>query len=132
MIVVLDASAAIEVVLQRKHAKQLGILIQESDWLIAPSLFISEISNVFWKYHKISNYSLTDCEKNIEQAIALPDDYINDIELYREAFNLGCMLEHPVYDMLYLVLARRNNATLLTMDKKLNKAAHKTNIKTIF
>ncbi|MCU7837610.1 MAG: type II toxin-antitoxin system VapC family toxin [gamma proteobacterium symbiont of Taylorina sp.] len=130
MIVVLDTSVAIEVTLQRDKEGALVKIIQESDWLIAPSLFVSEVSNVFWKYHQFSQYSLADCEKNIEQALALPDDYINDIELYREAFNLSCMLEHPVYDMLYLVLARRNNATLLSLDKKLNRAAHKTNVKT--
>ncbi|MFK5892756.1 MAG: type II toxin-antitoxin system VapC family toxin [Pseudomonadota bacterium] len=79
---------------------------------------------------KFANYSFDDCEKNIEQGVALPDDYINDIELYREAFNLGCMLNHPVYDMLYLILARRNNAKFLTMDKKLISAAQKCNVKT--
>lgn len=131
MIIVLDASAAIETILNRKSSKLLTNKIQQADWVIAPSLFVSEVTNVFWKYQKFADYSYADCEKNIEQAITLPDDYINDIELYREAFNMSCMLNHPVYDMLYLVLARRNNATLLTMDKKLSIAAQKCNIKTL-
>ena len=130
MSLVLDASAACEIVLLREHSEQLINLIRKSDWVISPSLYISEINNVFWKYHRFSTLSLTDCESKIEQAISIPDDYIDDSELYREAFSLACLLEHPVYDMLYLVLARRNNATLLTMDKKLNKAAHKANVKT--
>ena len=128
MIIVLDASAAAEIILQRKNAHSLAIKVQDADWVIAPSLFVSEMTNVFWKYQKFADYSFADCEKNIEQAIALPDDYINDIELYREAFNMSCMLDHPVYDMLYLILARRNNAKLLTMDKKLITAAKKCNI----
>ncbi len=130
MIIVLDTSAAIEIILNRKSSELFAEKIKQAEWVISPSLFISEVTNVFWKYQKFANYSYADCEKNIEQAIAIPDDYINDLELYREAFNMSCMLDHPVYDMLYLILARRNNALLLTMDKKLSTAAQKCNIKT--
>ena len=130
MIIVLDTSAAIEIILNRKSSELFAEKIRQAEWVISPSLFISEVTNVFWKYQKFANYSYADCEKNIEQAIAIPDDYINDLELYREAFNMSCMLDHPVYDMLYLILARRNNALLLTMDKKLSTAAQKCNIKT--
>jgi predicted nucleic acid-binding protein len=38
------------------------------------------------------------------------------------------MFDHPIYDMVYLVLARRNNAKLLTMDKKLISAAKKAGV----
>jgi predicted nucleic acid-binding protein len=48
----------------------------------------------------------------------LPDEYVNEHELYIEAFKLGCELNHPVYDALFLVLARRNNAQLLTMERE--------------
>ena len=130
MIVVLDASAAVEIVLQRKSAQKLGKIVQEADWVIAPTLFIAEITNVFWKYQKFAGYPFAACETNIEQTIALPDDYISEIDLYREAFNMGCLLDFPVYDMLYLVLARRNTAILLTMDKKLLLAAQKSGVGT--
>jgi predicted nucleic acid-binding protein len=128
MIVVLDASAAVEIVLQRDGAEQLGDVLRQADWVIAPTLFISEVTNVFWKYQNILDYPYASCEKSIEQAIALPDDYLNEIDLYREAFNMACKLNRPVYDMLYLILARRNSAVLLTMDKKLKGAALKSGV----
>lgn len=128
MIVVLDTSAAIEIVLQRDSAQSLAEVVREADWVIAPTLFITEVNNVFWKYHKFADYPYPDCERDIEQTIALPDEYINEIELYREAFKLGCTLDHPIYDMLYMVLARRNRAKLLTMDKKLITVAHKAGV----
>jgi predicted nucleic acid-binding protein len=53
---------------------------------------------------------------------------LNEIDLYREAFNMACKLNHPVYDMLYLILARRNSAVLLTMDKKVKGAALKSGV----
>jgi predicted nucleic acid-binding protein len=40
------------------------------------------------------------------------------------------MLDHSVYDMIYLVLARRNNATLLTMDQRLVASAEKAGVNT--
>ena len=51
MIIVLDTSAAVEIVLQREHAIYLGRKVAEADWIIAPSLFIPEVTNVFWKYY---------------------------------------------------------------------------------
>ena len=128
MIVVLDTSAAIEIVLQRNSAQKLAEVIREADWVIAPTLFITEVNNVFWKYQKFANYPYPDCEREIEHAVQLPDEYINEIELYREAFKLGCTLDYPVYDMLYIILARRNSARLLTMDKKLITVAHKAGV----
>jgi predicted nucleic acid-binding protein len=128
VILVLDASAAVEIVLQRDFAQRLAKAVREADWVIAPTLFVVEVTNVFWKYQKFVDYPYPDCERDIEQTIALPDQYINEIDLYREAFKLGCILDHPIYDMLYVVLARRNNARLLTMDKKLIMAAHKADV----
>lgn len=129
MIVVLDASAAIELVLQRGSARQVGNQLLDADWVIAPNLYISEITNVFWKYQKLADYPFDECEKNIEQVIALPDEFVTEIDLYREAFSAGCMLGLSVYDMMYLVLARRHSAVLLSMDKRLNSAAKKSGIR---
>lgn len=39
MIVVLDASAALEVVFKRKQASKLADLLGEANWVIAPTLF---------------------------------------------------------------------------------------------
>jgi len=42
-----------------------------------------------------------------------------DRHLQVEALALACHLDHPVYDCLYLALARREAALLLTADQKL-------------
>jgi predicted nucleic acid-binding protein len=131
MIAVLDASAAIEVVLQREQSEKFTSCIAAADWVIAPTLFIAEVSNVFYKYQKLADFPFAVCEKGIEQAIILPDDFINEGDLYREAFKLACDLNHSVYDMLYLTVARRNNATLLSLDKELLKIARKCSVNII-
>lgn len=128
MIAVIDASAAVEITLQRDSAAKLMVLLTEAEWVIAPSVYVAEISNVFWKYQSFTDLSQAECETHLDTAIALPDDLINDKDLYREAFKLGCTLDHSIYDMLYLILARRHNATLLTMDKKLLRNAQQSGV----
>ena len=53
----------------------------------------------------------------------LVDDFIPTVELAVEALHEATRLNHPVYDMYYFVLARRNGAVLLTEDKKLQVLA---------
>ena len=38
-------------------------------------------SNVFWKYQKLAHHPYEECEKNIDQAIALPDEFFTEIDL---------------------------------------------------
>ena len=128
MIAVLDASAAIEIVMGRNSGEKLSKYVLEADWVIAPTLFISEVTNTVWKYQKLADFPYRSCEKALDQALAIPDDFINELDLYREAFKLSCTLNHPVYDMFYLVIARRNNGRLLTLDKQLINAATKYSI----
>ena len=130
MIAVIEASAAAEIILQRPSLTELVNLLNDAEWVIAPTVYIAEISNAFWKYQSFTDLSQADCETHLDNAIDLPDDVINDKELYREAFKLGCTLDHSIYDMLYLVLARRHNATLLTMDKKLLRNAQQSGVTT--
>jgi predicted nucleic acid-binding protein len=129
MILVLDTSAAIEVVLQRKDADPIGEKITEAEWVIAPDIYVTEITNVFWKYHQFSDLSMETCESGIVDALGIVDDIIGSADLYKEAFALACMTGHPVYDAMFLVLARRHNAILLTRDKKLAKLAKKCSVK---
>jgi predicted nucleic acid-binding protein len=131
MIAVLDANAAVEVVLQRPMAEKLTAHLSEADSVIAPTLFVSEVTNVFWKYQRLTDLSLQDCEQALEQTLALPDDFVDEYDFVREAFKLSCTLEHSAYDVMYLIAARRNNAVLLTLDKKLIKVAKECSIEVV-
>lgn len=128
MIVVLDTSAAVEVLLHRPESARLGRLIGEAERVLAPALFTSELCNVFWKYHEYHSLSREACERAIVQGLALPDTYSDDRDLHREAFAMACLCRRPVYDMLYLVLARRHAAALLTQDKALKALAAKHDV----
>jgi len=131
MIIVLDTSAAIEIVLQRSHAISFGENVAQADCVIAPTLFISEVTNVFWKYYVFKDMPLELCEQAIDGAVSLPDEFISEKDLYKEAFQLGCLTQKPIYDMYFLVLARRNNGYLVTLDNSLKEVAKKNSIRLI-
>ncbi|NQU62756.1 MAG: type II toxin-antitoxin system VapC family toxin [SAR324 cluster bacterium] len=130
MIIVLDTSAAAEIVLNRAHAKRFSDHVSEAEWVVAPDIFVSEVTNVFWKYFQFDDLPLETCENCIDNAIGIIDDVINSKDLYREAFAFSCMAHHPVYDTLFLILARRLNGHLLTLDQKLLSLAEKHSVKT--
>lgn len=119
MNVVLDPSAAAEVLLQRERATGLSRLITEADWVGAPDLFVPETTNLFWKYASFAGVPLERCEEALRKAIRLLDELVPTDDLFEEVLPLAHRARHPAYDGFYLVLARRRGATLATVDRKL-------------
>ncbi len=128
MIVVVDVSAAVEVLLQKETQTQFSKYLKEASWVIAPDLYIAELSNVFWKYHRAKVISRPDCIAYVESGINLIDDFIETRELWKEALGEGIKNNHSIYDMYYAVLARRNDAVLLTKDETLANLCKKMKI----
>lgn len=60
--------------------------------------------------------------------LEIVDQFIKSEDIYEEAIPLSCKINHPAYDTMYLVTCRRKNATLVTLDKRLIKAANMLNI----
>lgn len=129
MMIVLDTSAAVDLVLQPSKCEQEANLLADAKRVLAPSLFVSEVANVFWKYHAFNKLPLEQAEEGMDMALELPDSLADDRELYAEAFAMACRTTHSVYDMLYLVLARRNNALLMTRDRALKRLATKHDVR---
>lgn len=128
MIAVLDVSAAIEVVLQKEKMEPFHKMVKNASWVLAPDLYVSEISNVLWKYYKANVISHEDCIQYVEDGINMIDDFIDGRELWKEALSEGIKNNHSIYDMYYAVLARRNDAVLITNDGLLSKICEKLKI----
>lgn len=131
MIVLLDASAAIEIALNNEKSEIYKNYLEESDLVIAPNIYPSEITNVFWKYANYSKMPIEICEKGILYCLDLVDDYLETKNLCIEVFSESIKNKHSAYDLYYLVLARRNNASILSKDKKLKSIAHELKIKVL-
>ena len=129
MKIVLDASAALEVALNRKGAAELSARLNESDEVLAPELFVPEVVNAIWKLHHFGNLSLSACDGALEVLLEFVDTLVPHRELYREAFLLSRTTRRPAYDRFYLALAMREDAALMTLDSALRKEATRQGIR---
>jgi predicted nucleic acid-binding protein len=128
---VLDASAAIEVVLARGKAREFERMLEEADQVLAPDLIIPEVVNTIWKYHQFESLNVNTCDQAIEFAVGLLDVLVPCKELYREAFLLARSARQPAYDMFYLALARREDAGFLTTDRALRREAERQGVRVV-
>jgi predicted nucleic acid-binding protein len=131
MRIVLDASAAIEVVLNRSKSSALADLLSQAEEVLAPDLLVSEATNVIWKCHRFEGLDRDSCEQALNAAVTIPDRLIPSVALYREAFLLAEVSKRPAYDMFYVALARREDAALLTLDAGLKSLAAKQGVRVI-
>ena len=73
--IVLDCSAAVDMVRETEAGRALRQLMLEGEEVISSQLFLIEVSNAFWKYHKAGLLDEKTVCANIEKAIALVDEF---------------------------------------------------------
>lgn len=131
MIVVLDANAGIEIVLNRSKSPLFKEYIVNCRKVISSDLYKAEITNTLWQYIKAGLLSREKGTSLLRLAGNLVDEYYDISENNNESLIESVRLNHSSYDMLYFTLARRTGSVLLTLDKKLFKLAEKEGIETV-
>ena len=122
---VLDASAAVRLILGDPAAAAVAEQIREAALVMAPELMLSEVANTLWKLHRARKLADLDPQQLLADARDLVDRVEPDRHLQAEALALACHHNHPVYDCLYLALARREAAILISMDRRLQQLAER-------
>jgi predicted nucleic acid-binding protein len=128
MIAVVDVSGAIQIILQKEKSSKFKEIIKRASTRLAPDLFISELTNTFWKYYTAKLITFEDCNQYIEDGINLIDTFMDSRDYWKEAFGEGAKNGHSIYDMYYAIIARRNNGILVTNDTDLAKICKKLKI----
>jgi len=131
MIVVLDASAGIEIALDRPRSEEFTQIVGSADKVVSSELYKAEVANVIWKYVRAGLMPNEMASQKLEQAQDIVDEFIDISENNDEALSESIRIGHPVYDILYLTLARRNGAKLLTVDKKLKAVCEKSGVSVV-
>ena len=121
--VVVDACAAINIVSgQDTHDELLGA-IRAASVAITPMLFTTEVANALTGYVKKGIFTAAEVIDRYGQALSLIDEVVADAEFGTEALAEAVRVEHPTYDLIYAILARRTGSALLTCDRRLAKLA---------
>ena len=130
---VLDASAAINaasIEIDDSASEELVELL-DRERFIAPRIFGLEAANSAWKYTHAGMFPECKTSQMVAVAVAHIDQFYDDEDLVGEAFSEAVRLNHPVYDMLYFVLARRKGARLFTADKRLARLCEDNGVECI-
>ena len=102
------------------EAEALEQQLTAASLVIAPALLLTEVANVLWKLQRAKALpDGADPQDLLRMAAELVDHLEPDRALQAEALALAIRLNHPVYDCLYLALARREAATLVSCDQRL-------------
>ena len=120
---VLDASAVVRLILLDPVAAAWAQTLETAGMVLAPELMFTEVANTLWKLHRAQQLQGVNPRELLAQAKELVDHIEPDRQLQVEALALAIHFNHSVYDCLYLAVARREAATLLTADRKLQTLA---------
>ena len=122
---VLDASAVVRIIEGSPEALVMHEAVLAADLVLAPELMLTEVANALWRLQRAGQLKASGLQQRLSRAADLVDHIAPDRTLLAEALALATHLDHPVYDCLYLVLARREVASLLSADRRLLELAKK-------
>ena len=123
---VIDASVACKWFFEEPLSADARELALAHPALVAPDLIIAECANVAWRRVRDGQVSVEQAEASLK---ALPDWFemlTPSVDLHQSAFRIARTLGHPVYDCLYIALAARDAAPLITADKALLRRVRAT------
>ena len=128
MTLVVDASVAVLWTLTQRNSDRAAALQSEGE-LIAPSLIVAEIGNAIWKAVRRGDLPAREAQEGMKIALG-PISALTPLEdLHTRALEFAVELQHPIYDCLYLALAEREHAELVTADERMFAAAQKAKVK---
>jgi len=123
---VVDASVALRWVVPEHGSEHAAALLGQSFRWLAPRLMLTEVASALRR--KVVNRELS-TEVALEALDVLMTQLGSQIELAADetvmplALTLALSLEHKLPDCVYLALAERTGADLVTADRQLNRLA---------
>jgi predicted nucleic acid-binding protein len=121
--VVVDASIAVPWFANEPRSIVNARLLEADRPLFAPDFMPIEAANAWWKKVQLGDMQALDLDQAIVNLQSLGIELVPAASLLTRAARLALEIRHPVYDCLYLALARDRHARLATDDRGLRRAA---------
>ncbi len=116
MSLVIDASVACKWFFEEKLFAEARALAESDAVFFAPEMILVECANAAWR--RVSSGTIPQ-EQVRDFLEALPrwfKSLIPSMRLHETAFEMACVLHHPVCDCQYLALAEREEMRMITAD----------------
>ena len=97
MIIVIDASAGIEIILNRSKSAFFNRKILSARKIITSDLYKIEVANVIWKYVKANLLEKNRANQALALVQGLVDEFIDIAENNEEAMNESIRTGHSTY-----------------------------------
>ena len=130
---VIDTSALVKFVITEEHsdlARQIISVHEASEiQLIVPNFLLVECANVLWKNALRTGDPIEDVIAALNNLRGINIRLVPQEDLLEDALRLALGVDITVYDALYCALAQRENAEIITEDRRLRNALDQTNIR---
>ena len=123
---VVDASVAVKWFLPEAGAEPAVALLRAGHRLIAPDLLWIEVASVLWKVVRRGALTADEAERMVSDAAAFPVEMFESGTLLTDTRRIATATAGTVYDSLYVALAAREDAVMVTADERLVNALANT------
>ena len=125
MVLVVDASIAVKwLVVEHDSADARNLLADEE--LHAPRLLVSEVANAVWRKVRLDQVDRSAASQLLATISDMPVRWYADETICADAIRLAIAYDRPVYDLMYVALAQRLGARVITADQRLAYALSQT------
>lgn len=126
MTFVVDASVAVKWLLVEDHSGAARQLATTGVELHAPRLLASEVANAVWVRSRRGEIERSRTGALVATISDMPLQWHQDETVCADATRLAVAYDRPVYDCMYLALAQRIGARLITADQRFANALAQT------
>ena len=117
MILVIDASVACKWFFNEPLSAEARQLAASDATFVAPDMILAECANAAWRRVRDGTVTPAHARAFLDSLPLWFEALSPAAELHKAAFAMAHELGHPVYDCLYLALAEREQALVVTADR---------------
>lgn len=131
MHIVVDASVAAKWLIPEADSVIAMRLLDAPYQLHAPRLLVSEVTNVLWRRALSGSLDRYEAYRLANEVTGMSLQWSQDEATCVDALRIALELGHPAYDCMYLALALRIGADVVTADKRFVLAVASTDYKPV-
>ncbi len=122
MRLVVDASVAVKWLIAEDGSDTARALAANGEEMHAPRLMASEIANALWRKARLGEIERGEASAMMAAVPGMPVHWSADETVCADAVRLALGLDRPVYECVYLALAHRIDAPVVTADLRFANA----------
>lgn len=124
--IVVDASVAIKWFVGEADSDAADRLLDQALELHAPVLLMTELANGLWKNRQSNHIDTEQAEASLKNIGRTIGHWHSMGPLLADALAMAIRLDHPIYDLLYIALAKKHAMQCVTADQRFIRKIQET------